>query len=266
MESLRDMSKFWGNTEMPKIYVRSCGEFSLVPPDREECITPDFGEIFWPLQGNACFYSGSQAYTLYPGYVWYYAPGMTQNYWPLSEFHYCWLTIRGPGCDILFRLLNIVPGLNPAGVCPKHLFDLVSRDIQSSSQHNLLSALATAFKILTLIADNSEVTLKNGILNLNEIKLFIEDHCGDAELSIRQLAGFGGMHRASLSRAFRQRFGITVSEYLTICRIRKAEYLLKNSDSSLGTIAQECGFSTPQYFSKVFIRLKGQSPLRFRKL
>ena len=61
MKSSRENSFAWNllNSEQ-KIYIRSCGDFTLVPPDTEQFRTVNFGEIFWPVSGQCAFWQGKE--------------------------------------------------------------------------------------------------------------------------------------------------------------------------------------------------------------
>jgi AraC-like DNA-binding protein len=49
------------------------------------------------------------------------------------------------------------------------------------------------------------------------------------------------------------------------CRVEESKYLLAETDLSLSRIAQLLGFSSLSYFSQVFRRTQGISPLEFRQ-
>ena len=89
-------------------------------------------------------------------------------------------------------------------------------------------------------------------------------NCGDPDLSVEQISSSFSMHRGSLSRAFRKAYGITISNYIISCRLRDAANLLTDTPYSSPEIARSCGFSSSHYFSKVFARKFGVTPLAFR--
>ncbi len=263
MESSRSLCFYWGSESKLKLFVRSCGEFTLAPPDRERCRTVDFGEIFWPIDGRGIFRLKNREFTLRPGFVWYYPPGICHDYIPKDTFHYCWLTIAGPGARVLFDLLDIVPGINRAGVCPRSLFNLVGTDLNYHTPEHRLNALSTAFRILTLISLGRRER-KNGSGDISEIKTFIDMNCGDPDLSVEQIAANFSMHRGSLSRVFRKTYEITISGYIISSRLQNAANLLTDTPYSTHEIAKTCGFSSTHYFSKVFVRKFGVTPVAFR--
>ena len=54
-------------------------------------------------------------------------------------------------------------------------------------------------------------------------------------------------------------------EYLTHVRIQKAKRLLISTSKSVKEIAEICGYSDQNYFSKVFLKRCGMTPTAFRK-
>ncbi len=86
-----------------------------------------------------------------------------------------------------------------------------------------------------------------------------------SHLSVEQIARKGNISKNTLYRGFKKEFGMTVSGYITGKRIEAAEKLLKNTDMTVEEIADKVGFSTAAYFGSSFKKLKGISPLRFRK-
>ena len=53
--------------------------------------------------------------------------------------------------------------------------------------------------------------------------------------------------------------------YLMQCRLQKAEYLLITSELKISEIASSCGFQDEFYFSRLFKKYIGISPLNYRK-
>ena len=265
LKSSRKMEKYWLGSIKFYLYIRSVGEFVLCAPDREKKqLKKDFGEIFWPIDGEAVFFLNGEKHILSPGCVWYYPPDSLHDFYPLKSFHYCWLTVAGKDAGELFELMQLKPGLNRALNCPVYLFRSIFDELDSSSLPSGLNALSTAFKILSMIR-----LMPQNVGNQQSKKVFlakesIENNLDDPGLSVERLAYEFGMHRGSLSRAFKQCYGITVSDYIISCRIQKAAELLKTSELSVSEITHLCGMTSPHYFSKVFAGKIGVSPTEFR--
>jgi LacI family transcriptional regulator len=74
------------------------------------------------------------------------------------------------------------------------------------------------------------------------------------------------MSRRQLERRFRAVMGRTMLEEITRCRVDRARQLLIDGDLTLEQVALSSGFASASYFSVVFKRLAGETPLRFREL
>lgn len=68
-----------------------------------------------------------------------------------------------------------------------------------------------------------------------------------------------------VSRIFKQGLGCTLMEYLTQIRVEEAKTLLKNPKYNVMQVAEESGFEDPGYFTRVFKKLEGITPSRYKQ-
>ena len=61
------------------------------------------------------------------------------------------------------------------------------------------------------------------------------------------------------------RYALSPSQYIISVRLNKAKELMRSPFLSLEAVAQESGFSSPQYFSRVFKKETGMTPYAYRK-
>lgn len=73
------------------------------------------------------------------------------------------------------------------------------------------------------------------------------------------------MNKYYLSHAFKREYGISPINYMISRRIDESKYLLAETDLSMSQIAQLLGFSSLSYFSQVFRKIHGSSPMEFRQ-
>jgi AraC family transcriptional regulator len=83
-------------------------------------------------------------------------------------------------------------------------------------------------------------------------------------LRMRDLAREAGVHPVHLARVFRVHEKRTPGEYQQRLQVRAACELLRDPDWPLAIIAAECGFADQSHFTRVFRRLTGTTPARFR--
>ena len=67
-----------------------------------------------------------------------------------------------------------------------------------------------------------------------------------------------------LSKLFHQETGQSIREYVNHLRIREAKRLLLSTDKPVSEIASDVGFENISYFSTVFRKIAGTSPLEYR--
>lgn len=92
---------------------------------------------------------------------------------------------------------------------------------------------------------------------------YIDKEC-HREIRIDGLAHMVGMSADHLTRLFRHEIGVTPSEYIYNARMKKARFLLESTDSSIDTIASQCGYQSTAYFIKRFRDDNGMTPKKYR--
>lgn len=66
-------------------------------------------------------------------------------------------------------------------------------------------------------------------------------------------------------RLFRESFGVSFLEYLSMYRISRAKSELSGGDKRICEVAESVGFTDSSYFSRCFKRLVGVSPSEYKK-
>ena len=93
---------------------------------------------------------------------------------------------------------------------------------------------------------------------------YIETHYYE-KITLDQLAEMVYLSPAYLSRIFKKETGTTFNDYLIQVRIGKAKNLLHHKDLRVTDIAEAVGFDDQSYFTKVFRRIVGVTPLKYRQ-
>ncbi|MFI7413731.1 GlxA family transcriptional regulator [Streptomyces sp. NPDC049627] len=92
---------------------------------------------------------------------------------------------------------------------------------------------------------------------------WIEDNLA-REITLAEMAAHSGMSERTLSRRFREQTGTTPLQWLLRTRVRRAQYLLENSDHPVERIARQAGFGSPTAFRDRFRRVVGTTPYAYR--
>jgi AraC-like DNA-binding protein len=123
------------------------------------------------------------------------------------------------------------------------------------------------FELFFLLARNTNECSESssGSLFIEEtVKYIQKNYMTDINLSM--MAKLHSVSSEHLSRTFKKETGFGFSEYLTLVRLQKAEYMLRNEPGrSVCEIAYACGFNDSNYFSDKFRRSYGIAPSSLRK-
>ena len=135
-------------------------------------------------------------------------------------------------------------GLAPADLCV--IAELVEEHI-----HRLLQSTPPAME------GKKEPLIEN-------MKSYIREGAA-SEISMAHLSSVFHYNKTYLGRIFKQSVGKSVAEYLQQLRLERASTLLKETEASVISIAQECGFASVSYFNRIFKAAYGITPSEYRK-
>jgi two-component system response regulator YesN len=85
------------------------------------------------------------------------------------------------------------------------------------------------------------------------------------DLSLQAFAAEHNVSLAYFSRLFKLEVGATFSDYLTQVRVEKAKELLTHRNLRLSDISTLVGYDDPKYFSQIFRKVAGVSPLDYQR-
>lgn len=122
-------------------------------------------------------------------------------------------------------------------------------------------------KAITSIQFNENITsLEINVMNKSIIQEAIDyiHKNYSKNINLESVASFVHLNPQYFSRYFKANVGMTFIEYLSKLRIKKAKELLELTDKSISEISFEVGYIDPGYFSKVFSKLEGVTPNKFK--
>lgn len=165
----------------------------------------------------------------------------------------------------------------------EHRYSTLKKVKDFSAKHNLdykkLYSLYKKTPVITMRQFKSAMNLlKVCILYIIEKKFIsikeltvveqVKDHIENnitSDLKINDLCKLFYINRQKLCTTFKQRFDVSIKQFIIEKKLDKAKELLISSDKSVSDVSYEAGFSDYNYFIRVFSRRNGISPLKFRR-
>ena len=98
---------------------------------------------------------------------------------------------------------------------------------------------------------------------INRSLEYIRVHYNEG-ITLEETAKVLGITPEYLSMLFKREMGMNFSVFLKKFRISHAKRLLKGTDMKIYEIAEQCGYSNSNYFTKVFKEVAGVAPAEFR--
>jgi AraC-like DNA-binding protein len=146
------------------------------------------------------------------------------------------------------------------------LYHRIKAEHDNALLHSPIVISATTVTILALLARRYHLAVRPGAIapNIKTVLDYIDaNYC--EKLSLSCLAHMAGMCRESFSKQFKRCIGIPFSQYIRHKRIAKAISLIETTESTILSIALDCGFETMANFYKAFHALTGKTPSDYRK-
>lgn len=98
-----------------------------------------------------------------------------------------------------------------------------------------------------------------------DICRFIDNNYFDANLNLNTIAAHFQLSPSYLSKKFREQYQKSVIDYLYEVRIANAVSLLNETDLKIADIAQMTGFADSNAFIRIFKKLKGTTPGKYKE-
>lgn len=93
---------------------------------------------------------------------------------------------------------------------------------------------------------------------------FIQNHTSHS-IGIGNVAEYIGKSRSYITRKFREEIGMSITEFITQCKIRDAKRLLRYSEKTLSEISNYLCFSSQAHFQTVFKQNTELTPNEYRQ-
>jgi transcriptional regulator GlxA family with amidase domain len=116
-----------------------------------------------------------------------------------------------------------------------------------------------------VVLSRSEITWQSEVpVNLLEVVRYVESNYA-LSLYISDLARRAHLSESVFRRRFQQFRNAAPARFVAQVRIRGAAHLLATTELDMDDIAEQTGFPNPAYLTRVFKRVTGKTPARFRR-
>lgn len=209
-------------------------------------------------------------YQLTPGDFVLYFPGERQKYYHRAngktQDH--WLHFSGMGVsETLKRLSFVRSGVYRAE--PSALIDKCFRQmIYESNVKKPCHEIAECGHLLVLLSLLSRRCFSDdNVVGMEKISPAIQ-HISVTygyQPDIAHLASLCSLSQSRFMHLFKQITGTSPVKYYHHLRVEHAKEFLLQTDASISEVADAVGYTDPLYFSRVFKKMTGVSPLAFRR-
>ena len=127
-----------------------------------------------------------------------------------------------------------------------------------------LLRLIALFDANALIHEKEESESEKQVLAIKETIQYIRTHYQE-KIYVRNLSELTGLNEQYFIRFFGSVTGESPLDYVNAYRVEQAARLLKDSDTHVYEIAEQCGFHNIGNFIKIFRSFMGQTPHKYRK-
>lgn len=98
---------------------------------------------------------------------------------------------------------------------------------------------------------------------IKDVQKYVEDHYSE-KLTTARIAASVSLSPSYMSALFKKKMHISIHDYLIRVRIEKSIELMANRDLSIKEIMVKCGIESQSYYNKIFKKIIGVTPGRYR--
>lgn len=205
------------------------------------------------VKGAGTFILRGKQFSVKRGDIFFIIPGESYSIIPGQSFACAYISYIGLRANKLMDKLGIktdmpvFPGYEKYVKFYTDAFSLVGDStVEILAEGLLLYGFSLIGKSCESRAEKAETDA------FSDIKKYVDKNFSDSALSLESLCRKFRYNSKYISKLFKRKLNVGFKDYLTVLRIQHACALMKEGSVPVKTVAYQCGFSDPLYFSKVF--------------
>lgn len=191
-----------------------------------------------------------------------------ENYYPevmkgFEKYLYAFFNIKNAQKFAVFKnnenreIIAILNGINYEFINKKNSYKLYIR--------SYVIQLIAALRRYGILFDLDSMVGSAAFVKIMPVLEYIHSHYAD-KLDLEEISEIIGMNKFYFCRLFKKAMGTTFLEYVNFVRLNNAEHMLSRTDEAITDIGFSTGFSSVQYFNRVFKRYNGCTPKAYRRI
>lgn len=246
-------------------------------------------EIVYVMDGNVQVGINKDIYALYPGDMLYISSCEPHNYYPnplgcRKIILQLGKTMFDVYADHVFSHKFAFPIIRPPGksdsgtlddlyhTLEEHILAILREWETSQIGHELiikarmndLAAMIVRDMPLTAVSPHERTKRQEQLERLDKVLKYIESEYGN-DITLQSAADIAGFSLTYFSRFFKEATGSSFVDYVNTFRANIAMHLLTGDEHSVTDIAYQAGFNSIETFNRVFKRVNGEPPTKFRR-
>ncbi|MFN2289538.1 MAG: AraC family ligand binding domain-containing protein [Chromatocurvus sp.] len=229
--------------------------------------------VIYCIAGHGKLRIGGTTHAAGPGSLMLLPQGVAHEYHASNHdpWHLYWVHCRGDSADAFMDYLGYRPG--------KPVVDVDVHPALSASFDSLLGVRSTGYSMAAFVnaanhlrhlftqfalAASQRRAAQPGELNLARLQDYMRENI-DRRLSLDELATLANLSRFHFANRYKALTGYSPIKHFLHLKMEAACRMLDASRRSVGSIAEELGYTDALYFSRAFKSVVGLSPRDYRE-
>ncbi len=228
-------------------------------------------QILYLSKGEYIFDFNGVQKKLLPGMIAVYRPSEAQKYSMIgdNDTEIFWTHFTGYDCERILKELGFFEsGVYTVGNNEKFfiLYKWIIKELQLK-RDNYIEIATGYFKQLLFLMSRSYIAgaEQNSETHFAEAAMLYFYRNFNQDISIDEYALSQNITACWLRRCFKKHTGVSPQQFINDIRLSYARELLLTTDLKIAEISERCGYENPFYFSRIFAKSIGCSPIQFKK-